>query len=89
MVVCDGFTGNVVLKALEGFHGLLKDRGANDPFLERFDYQKYGGTPVLGVDGNVIIGHGISNAETIKNMLLFSREVVESKLHERIREAFQ
>lgn len=89
VVVCDGFTGNVVLKALEGFHGLIKNRGANDPFLDRFDYQKYGGTPVLGVDGNVIIGHGISNAETITNMLLFTREVVESKLHEHIHEAFQ
>lgn len=89
VVVCDGFTGNVVLKALEGFHDLVKKRGGNDPFLERFDYQNYGGTPVLGVDGSVIIGHGISNEQTIKNMLLFTREVVESRLHERIREAFQ
>ncbi|MBX2981229.1 MAG: phosphate acyltransferase PlsX [Flavobacteriales bacterium] len=89
VVVCDGFTGNVVLKALEGFHDLVKKRGANDPFLERFDYQNYGGTPVLGVDGNVIIGHGISNEHTVKNMLLFTRKVVESKLHERIHEAFQ
>lgn len=89
VVVCDGFTGNVVLKALEGFHDLVKKRGGNDPFLERFDYQNYGGTPVLGVDGSVIIGHGISNAETIKNMVLFTSEVVESRLHERIREAFQ
>ena len=67
----------------------MKKRGANDPFLERFDYQNYGGTPVLGVDGNVIIGHGISNEHTVKNMLLFTRKVVESKLHERIHEAFQ
>lgn len=89
VVVCDGFTGNIVLKAVEGFHDLVKKRGGNDPFLERFDYQNYGGTPVLGVDGSVIIGHGISNAETIKNMVLFTREVVESKLPERIREAFQ
>lgn len=89
VVVCDGFTGNVVLKALEGFHDLVKKRGGNDPFLDRFDYQNYGGTPVLGVDGSVIIGHGISNEQTVKNMLLFTREVVESRLHERIREAFQ
>ena len=89
VVVCDGFTGNVVLKALEGFHDLIKKRGANDPFLERFDYQNYGGTPVLGVDGNVVIGHGISNEQTVKNMLLFTRKLVESKLHERIHEAFQ
>lgn len=90
VVVCDGFTGNVVLKALEGFHGLIKERGGNnDPFLERFDYQNYGGTPVLGVDGTVMIGHGISNEATVKNMLLLTRKVVESKLHERIHEAFQ
>ena len=89
VVVCDGFTGNIVLKALEGFHDLIKKRGANDPFLERFDYQNYGGTPVLGVDGNVVIGHGISNEHTVKNMLLFTRKLVESKLHERIHEAFQ
>jgi glycerol-3-phosphate acyltransferase PlsX len=90
VVVCDGFTGNVVLKALEGFHAVVAERcGEGDPFLERFNYQNYGGTPVLGVNGNVIIGHGISNAETIRNMLLFTREVVESRLNERIRDAFQ
>lgn len=89
VVVCDGFTGNVVLKALEGFHQLVRDHVGTDPFLERFDYQNYGGTPVLGVDGSVIIGHGISNEHTVKNMLLLTRKVVESKLHERIHEAFQ
>lgn len=90
VVVCDGFTGNVVLKALEGFHGLIKARmKVNDPFLDRFDYQNYGGTPVLGVDGTVMIGHGISNEGTVKNMLLLTRKVVDSKLHERIHEAFQ
>lgn len=88
VVVCDGFTGNVVLKALEAFHDLVKKRGGNDPFLERFDYQNYGGTPVLGVDGTVMIGHGISNEATVKNMLLLTRKVVESKLHKRIHEAF-
>lgn len=88
VIVCDGFTGNVVLKAVESFHVLVTGRGNHDPFLDRFDYRKYGGMPVLGVNGNVIIGHGISNEETIKNMVLFSRTVVESHLHERIREAF-
>lgn len=89
VVVCDGFTGNVVLKALEAFHDLVKQRGGNDPFLERFDYQNYGGTPVLGVEGTVIIGHGISNENTVKNMLLLTRKVVESQLHRRIQEAFE
>lgn len=85
--VTDGFTGNIVLKAVEAFHDLLKLRGVHEPFFDRFDYENYGGLPVLGVNGNVIIGHGISNEVTIKNMLLFTREVVESRLNDRIREA--
>ena len=87
VMVCDGFTGNVVLKVIEGFHDLLEGHGVNDPFLHRFNYENYGGLPVLGVNGNVIIGHGISNALTIKNMILFTREVVASRLNDRIREA--
>lgn len=85
--VTDGFTGNIVLKAVEAFHDLLKLRGVHEPFFDRFDYENYGGLPVLGVNGNVIIGHGISNEVTIKNMVLFTREVVESRLNDRIREA--
>ena len=87
VMVTDGFTGNVVLKAVEAFHDLLEQRGVHEPFFDRFNYENYGGLPILGVNGNVIIGHGISNDLTIKNMILFTREVVESKLSERIREA--
>ncbi|QQR87922.1 MAG: phosphate acyltransferase PlsX [Flavobacteriales bacterium] len=88
VIVTDGFTGNIVLKAVEAFHDLLEQRGVHEPFFDRFNYENYGGLPVLGVNGNVIIGHGISNDTTIKNMVLFTREVVESKLNDRIREAF-
>jgi glycerol-3-phosphate acyltransferase PlsX len=87
VMVCDGFTGNVVLKVIEGFHDLLEGHGVNDPFLHRFNYENYGGLPVLGVNGNVIIGHGISNEVAIKSMVFAAREVVASKLNERIREA--
>ena len=87
VVVCDGFTGNVVLKAVEAFHELLEQRGVHEPFFDRFNYENYGGLPVLGINGNAIIGHGISNALTIKNMVLFTHQVVESKLNDRIREA--
>lgn len=88
VIVTDGFTGNIVLKAVEAFHDLLKTRGVQEPFFDRFDYENYGGCPVLGVNGNVMIGHGISSAETIKNLVLLSRNVVNARLHERIREAF-
>ncbi|MBK9698615.1 MAG: phosphate acyltransferase PlsX [Flavobacteriales bacterium] len=87
VMVTDGFTGNIVLKAVEAFHDLLKLRGVHEPFFDRFDYENYGGLPVLGVNGNVIIGHGISNEVTTKNMILFTRDVVESRLNDRIREA--
>jgi len=87
VMVCDGFTGNVVLKVIEGFHDLLESHGVNDPFLHRFNYENYGGLPVLGVNGNVIIGHGISNDIAIKSMVMAAREVVLSKLNDRIREA--
>ena len=88
VIVCDGFTGNIVLKQAEGFYSLLKERKIEDDYFERFNYEYYGGTPVLGVNGNVIIGHGISNKKAIKNMLIHSFEVAESKLSKKIKEAF-
>lgn len=87
VMVCDGFTGNVVLKVIEGFHDLLETHGVDDAFLHRFNYENYGGLPVLGVNGNVIIGHGISSEIAIKSMIMATREVVDSKLNDRIREA--
>jgi glycerol-3-phosphate acyltransferase PlsX len=89
VIVCDGFTGNVVLKVCEGFFKLLKMRQRSDEYFDRFNYETYGGTPILGVNANVIIGHGISNAKAIKNMVMLSREVVNARLPEKIQLAFQ
>lgn len=88
VVVCDGFTGNVILKEAESFYYMIKKRGIKDAYFDRFDYEDYGGTPVLGVNGAVIIAHGISKAKAIKNMILLSREVVEVRLAEKIAMAF-
>lgn len=88
VIVCDGFTGNVVLKTAEGFYTLLRKRKIQDDYFDRFNYENYGGTPVLGVRGNVIIGHGISNDVAIKNLILHTVEVVKSDLHNRIKEVF-
>ncbi|MFN8166208.1 MAG: phosphate acyltransferase PlsX [Bacteroidia bacterium] len=88
VVVCDGFTGNVILKEAESFYAMIRRRGIRDEYFDRFDYEDYGGTPVLGINGNVIIAHGISKAKAIKNMILLSRDVVEAKLAEKIAWAF-
>jgi glycerol-3-phosphate acyltransferase PlsX len=88
VIVCDGFTGNIVLKQAEGLYSLLKDRGLNDEYFERFNYENYGGTPILGIKGNVIIGHGISNEIAVKNMLMHAFDVAKSKLATKINEAF-
>jgi glycerol-3-phosphate acyltransferase PlsX len=88
VIVCDGFTGNIVLKEAEGIYTLMKQRGISDPYFDRFNYENYGGTPILGVKGNVIIGHGISNDIAVKNMILHSFEVARSGLASRVNEAF-
>ena len=88
VIVCEGFTGNVVLKEAEAFYTLIKKRGLSDEYFDRFNYELYGGTPILGVNGSVMIGHGISSPVAIQNMILLSMEVAETKLHEKIKEAF-
>lgn len=88
VVVCDGFTGNVVLKEAEGIYTLMKKRGIVDEYFDRFNYENYGGTPILGVKGNVIIGHGISNDKAIRSMLMHSYEVAKSGLASKVNEAF-
>lgn len=88
VIVCDGFVGNVVLKEAEAFYHMLKKRNISDPFFERFNFENYGGTPILGVNSPVIIGHGVSNSKAIKNMILQTRTVISLNLCNKIKEAF-
>jgi len=89
VIVCDGFTGNIVLKQAEGLYTLMLERGIEDSYFDRFNYENYGGTPILGVNSDVIIGHGISNDVAIKNMLIHSYDVAKSGLTNKIKEAFK
>lgn len=103
IVVCDGYTGNVVLKFAESVLSLLKSKfkvfaeesfinklivGAFYPILKKvlsdFDYQKYGGVPLLGVNGVVIIGHGKSSPLAIQNMILKAVEQIEKEVNKEI-----
>ncbi|MDB4922788.1 phosphate acyltransferase PlsX [Mucilaginibacter sp.] len=87
--VCDGFTGNVILKLAESFYVVSVKRGLKDDFFDRFNYEQYGGSPILGVNAPVVVGHGISTPEAIKNMVLLSKNMVESALTDKIKLAFQ
>lgn len=89
VIVCDGFTGNVMLKLAETFYILTLKKGFKDEFFDRFNYEQYGGSPILGVNAPVLIGHGISSPEAIKNMVLLSRTMIEAKFVDKIKEAFK
>jgi len=85
VIVCDGFTGNVVLKEAEAFYFAFKKRGIEDDYLERFNYENYGGSPILGINAPVIIGHGSSNEVAVMNMMKLTRDMVEADLARRIK----
>lgn len=87
VIVCDGFTGNIVLKQIEAMYRMLEKRSLQDDYIRRFNYENYGGSPVLGVNAAVVIGHGISNAKAIKNMILLSKEIYEARLSNKIKRA--
>lgn len=108
VIVTDGFTGNIVLKTIEGFsdnflvsirqighvfssayrlrgRDLLRDIGLNS-WAQKLDYTEYGGACLLGVNGNVIIAHGRSQARAIKNAIGLAKETVERSITERVKE---
>ncbi|MFT6746356.1 MAG: glycerol-3-phosphate acyltransferase PlsX [Glaciecola sp.] len=89
VIVCDGFTGNIVMKQGESTYHSLKNRGIEDEYYERFNYENYGGTPVLGINSNVIVGHGISNDKAIKNMIILTADIAKAKLSDKIKDAFK
>ena len=85
VIICDGFTGNIVLKEAEGVFSIMEKRGLSDDYFNRFNYEIYGGTPILGLNKTVIIGHGISNEIAIKNMIILTKDVVEADLARKIK----
>jgi len=89
VIVCDGFTGNIVLKLSETFHDMTAGKGMDAPFFARLNYENYGGSPVLGVNAPVVVGHGISNDIAIKNLILLAKEMVSTNLTEKIKAAFK
>lgn len=87
VIVCDGFTGNIILKLIESFYRVMEKRNVLDDYFSRMNYENYGGTPILGINGAVIMGHGISNDIAIKNMVLLGRDVYKAKIANKIKHA--
>ncbi len=88
VMVCDGFTGNVVLKLAESIYDLIKRRNIEDEHFERFNFETYGGVPVLGVAKPVIIGHGISSNVAFKNMIKTAVKMIEIDFTGKIKNSF-
>ena len=86
VIVTDGFIGNIMLKQAEAFYKVVTRKQIGNGYFEMFNFENFGGTPVLGVNAPLLIGHGISNEKAIKNMLLHTANVVGAGLVKRIKE---
>lgn len=81
VIVCDGFTGNIVLKNMEGLaifcaKACAAELGKIPNFFKTFDYTRVGGAPLLGVEGISIVCHGSSKREAVFNGIKMAAECV-------------
>lgn len=86
VVVCDGFVGNMLMKHTEALARVFAKRGLVDEYVARFNYEIYGGLPLLGANSIVLIGHGISNVKAIKSMIFQSKNIYETNLIGQLKE---
>jgi glycerol-3-phosphate acyltransferase PlsX len=86
VMVCEGFTGNIILKMAESLYDISQSQRLNNAYFDRFNFENYGGTPVLGVNKPVIIGHGISHAKAFKNMIVLAQKMIEKNVMQRMKE---
>ncbi len=88
VMICDGFTGNVVLKLAESIYDIVQRRRISDEHFNRFNFETYGGVPVLGVSKPVIIGHGISQRMAFSNMIRTAVRMLETDLIGKMKASF-
>jgi glycerol-3-phosphate acyltransferase PlsX len=90
VIVCEGFVGNVIIKMAESVYDIFKvQRGIQDEFLDTFNFEQYGGTPVLGINKPVIIGHGISHAVAFRNKIELAGKFISSDIIATFKEKFK
>ena len=86
VMVCEGFTGNIILKLAETLYEIAQRQGIKNEYFERFNFEDYGGTPVLGVAKPVIIGHGISKEKAFMNMIRLAQKMIEKDVLGKMKE---
>ena len=86
VMVCEGFTGNIILKLAESLYDITQRKNIHAEYFDRFNFENYGGTPVLGVNKPVIIGHGISQAKAFKNMISVACKMIEKNVLTKMKE---
>ncbi len=90
VIVCEGFVGNVALKMAESVYDILRiQKKIMDPFLDNFNFEVYGGLPILGINKPVVIMHGVSHANAYKNIIGVAEKFISSQLTEAIRDYFK
>ena len=86
VMVCDGFTGNIILKLAESLFEITARKEIRHEYFERFNFENYGGTPVLGISKPVIIGHGISRGAAFHNMIVLAQKMIEKDVMQRMKD---
>jgi glycerol-3-phosphate acyltransferase PlsX len=90
VIVCEGFVGNVTIKMAESIYDIFKvQKGISDPFLDNFNFEIYGGTPILGINSPVIISHGIAHAFAFRNMIEAAGKIISTDLTGTFKERFK
>lgn len=88
VVVCDGFVGNCLLKMMEGFYEIAREQQIDNPYIDNLNYESVGGTAVLGINANVMVGHGVSTPLAFRNMILQTERNVRGGLVKNLQEIF-
>lgn len=89
VMVCEGFTGNIILKLAESLYDITQNKYIQNEYFDRFNFEIYGGTPVLGVNKPVIIGHGISHDKAFKNMIVLAQKMIDKNVMERMKKELE
>jgi phosphate acyltransferase len=88
VMVCEGFTGNIILKLSESIYEITQRKEIRHEYFDRFNFERYGGTPVLGISKPVMIGHGISHGLAFSNMIKLSQKMIETDLMAKMKASF-